>query len=494
MILNYYKNTKQRNFTKALALNSSRFRYKTSRRQWMASRLGMYQTVLHQRLPLLTKRLVMVNLVARIKRHALPDEELKEQLEKILNNRKYKVFYEEIVKETVASQPETILAWLDISKYYLRNQYFLGLYLALLDKYNRPKAIATLPDLIKLSSDQQQPNSICLYSNILHTGLEERLELLNILLTQYSLTKVHLKNLSLGFNINNFVSKSRCIKAHIDTKVKVSIIVTAYNAESTLKGCVESLLNQTWHNIEVIIVNDASTDSTLRIAQQLKESDSRVELIDLSKNVGTFAAKSIAALYVQGDFLTCQDSDDWAHPSKIQDQVTPLIDNTDVIATTSYWLRMNEEGVYHSRHFYPFLRQNPASPMFRFEQVKEDIGLWHIVRTGADSEFFERLKLYYGKDKIKVVKKPLTIASHRENSLMTSQEYGAYNRTSMLNRLDYWEAWRKWHIDCLYNRLPLKVPTIHEQASRGEDTFKDIPIAIKVDSKDIKTSLFNHKK
>lgn len=239
----------------------------------------------------------MVNLIVRIKRYVLPDEELKEQIEKILNNVKYKVFYETIVKETVASQPETILAWLNISKYYLHNQYFLDLYLTLLDKYNRPIAIATLPDLIKLSSDEQQPNSIYLYSNILHTGFKERLELLDILLIQYSLTKVYLKNLSLGFNINNFLSKNRSIKSHIDTKVKVSIIVTAYNAESTLKGCVESLLNQTWYNIEVIIVSDASTDSTLRIAQQLQEYDSKVKLIDLSKNIGTFAAKSFFTLY-----------------------------------------------------------------------------------------------------------------------------------------------------------------------------------------------------
>lgn len=460
----------------------------------MASRLGMYQTVLQQRLPLLTKRLVMVNLVACIKRHALPDAELREQLEKILNNKKYKVFYKEIVKETITYHPEVILTWLDETKYYLYDQYFLGLYLALLDKYSKPKAVATLPNLINLSSDQQQSNFVCLYSNTLRISLEERLELLNVILTQHLLTKVHLRNLSSGFTINNFVSENESTRADVNTKVKVSVIVTAYNAESTLKGCVESLLSQTWNNVEVIIVNDASTDSTLRIAQQLKESDTRVELIDLSKNVGTFAAKSIAALYVKGDFLTCQDSDDWAHPNKIQEQVMPLINNADLIATTSYWLRMDEEGVYHSRHFYPFLRQNPASPMFRFEQVKEDIGLWHIVRTGADSEFFERLKLYYGKDKIQVVKKPLTIASHRENSLMTSQQYGAYNRTSMLNRLDYWEAWRKWHIDCLHNHLSLKVPTIYEQASCAEDTFKDIPIAIKVDSEDTKASLFNHKK
>lgn len=77
----------------------------------------------------------------------------------------------------------------------------------------------------------------------------------------------------------------------------------------------------------------------------------------------------------------------------------PLIEDASIIATTSQWLRLDFDGQYYVRQIYPFMRQNPASPMFRLQTVKRTTGLWHIVRTGADSEFFERLKVVFGSEK-----------------------------------------------------------------------------------------------
>lgn len=94
-------------------------------------------------------------------------------------------------------------------------------------------------------------------------------------------------------------------------------------------------------------------------------------------------------------------------------------------------------------------------------------------------EFFERLKLIYGNEKITVIKKPLTIASHRPNSLMTSEEFGIYNRTAALARLDYQEAWRLWHIDTLYKNEGFFMPSIQQQANATQALFIGIPESIK---------------
>ncbi|WP_230658199.1 glycosyltransferase family 2 protein [Psychrobacter sp. I-STPA10] len=461
----------------------------------MATRLGLYQTVLDTNTLLRTKRQIVVKFIVQVKRDALSLKEVKIKLEEILFSRKYTQFHHEIVSEVVTYQPEIILNWLNREKKYLESSYYMGLYFALLTQYQSSKLVSILNIrlITNFSIEKANIDQLCLISNILYVNLYEKLENINHMFSKFSLSKIGLDNLSLGFQVNNYTLNLQNIST-IDSQAlnKVSIIVTAYNAEETLRGCIESLLYQTWSNIEVIIVNDCSTDMTLMIAKQLQSLDNRIIVVDLPRNVGTFVAKSIGALYVTGEFVTCQDSDDWAHPEKIYEQIFPLIQNQDLVATTSYWLRIDKQGVYHARHIYPFFRQNPASPMFRFNTVKNEVGLWHIIRTGADSEFIERLKLIYGKNKIQIIKKPLTIGSHRENSLMTSDKYGAYNKNSLLERLDYWEAWRKWHIESFRHYKHVFMPNIKKQVQQKRDVFSGTPENLKIDKQDVKISIYKH--
>lgn len=460
----------------------------------MALRLGLYQTVLANTPIGLTKRQKMIKVVAEIKRYVLSDYDSKTRLEYLLSNPKYSVFYKEIIREVVAYHPNTILGWLDNNKYYLKDDYFLGLYLSLtkeLDQ-NTTDVVDRLPNLENIPQDSFI-DRICLTSNIKDLSLTDKLYYLNRILLNEGLESIKLHNESLGLRVDNILCDTvarECISQSSSTKV--TILITAYNAANTLKGCIKSLISQSWSNLEIIIINDASTDSTLEIANQVKEYDKRIKVVDLPNNVGTFIAKTIGAQYATGDFLTCQDSDDWAHPRKIELQVMPLIKDERLIASTSYWLRIDSSGNYHIRQYYPFFRQNPASPMFRLAKVKKDVGLWHLSRTGADSEFFERLKVVYGKENIIVIKKPLTLASHRQDSLMTSTEFGAYNRTSLLKRLDYWEAWRKWHIDCLHKKQPLIMPNINEQLLAPINIFGKLPKELMVDKQDSLVSLTDH--
>lgn len=460
----------------------------------MALRLGLYQTVLDNTPKSFTKRQSMIKVVAKIKRNVLSDYDSKRHLEELLYNSKYSVFYKEIIKEVVSYHPNTILNWLNANTRYLKDDYFLGLYLSLINELglDTTDIVSRLPNLENIAHDNFI-DKICLISNIKGVSQPDKLYYLNHILFNYGLENLKIHDESLGFRVNNILCDTNareCISQSYSAKV--TILVTAYNAASTLKGCVTSLLSQSWSNIEIIIINDASTDSTLEIAKQIKEFDERVKIVDLPKNVGTFAAKTIGAKYATGDFLTCQDSDDWAHPRKIELQVLPLIKDEELIASTSYWLRIDILGNYHIRQYYPFFRQNPASPMFRLAKVNKETGLWHLSRTGADSEFFERLKLVYGKENIIVIKKPLTLASHRKDSLMTSTEFGAYNKKALLKRLDYWEAWRKWHIDCLHKRYSLTMLTINEQLLAPINIFGELPKDLIVDKNDCLISLTDH--
>jgi len=229
----------------------------------------------------------------------------------------------------------------------------------------------------------------------------------------------------------------------------VSVLMTTFNTGERASAAIQSLLNQTYRNLEIVVVDDASQDGTPDLIATWARKDARVRLLRLPQNGGTFLAKNIGLMSARGDFVTCHDSDDWSHPLKIELQVRPLLQNAALVATTSCWIRMTDAGMYYARPVHPLMRLNPSSPMFRRERVLQRMGPWDCVRTGADSEFFARLRLVFGKRAVKRIVKPLALGAHREGSLMTANATGYAENGTSPQRLAYWEAWATWHLACL---------------------------------------------
>lgn len=90
----------------------------------------------------------------------------------------------------------------------------------------------------------------------------------------------------------------------------VSVIVCAYNAQDFLHKCLDSLLSQTLHNIEIICVNDGSADNTLSVLQEYASQDSRVRVID-QKNAGLSISRNNALKIARGEYIQFVDADDW---------------------------------------------------------------------------------------------------------------------------------------------------------------------------------------
>lgn len=97
----------------------------------------------------------------------------------------------------------------------------------------------------------------------------------------------------------------------------VSIIVPAYNVEKYIACCLDSILQQTYNNIEVIIVNDGSTDHTLEVSQQYQKRDARIALID-QQNRGVSESRNTALKCVKGDYILFVDADDWLDKYTVQ--------------------------------------------------------------------------------------------------------------------------------------------------------------------------------
>src|SRR5690606_18531829 len=92
----------------------------------------------------------------------------------------------------------------------------------------------------------------------------------------------------------------------------ISIVVPVYNSEKYLPECIESILNQNYANIELIIVNDGSTDNSLSIAEKFSENDSRIKILS-QRNSGVSAARNLGISIAQGDYIGFVDSDDTVH-------------------------------------------------------------------------------------------------------------------------------------------------------------------------------------
>ena len=90
---------------------------------------------------------------------------------------------------------------------------------------------------------------------------------------------------------------------------KVSIIVPVYNVEKYLDKCIESIVNQTYRNIEIILVDDGSPDKCPEICNEWAKKDDRIKVIH-KENGGLSSARNAALEIAQGDYITFVDSDD----------------------------------------------------------------------------------------------------------------------------------------------------------------------------------------
>ena len=103
------------------------------------------------------------------------------------------------------------------------------------------------------------------------------------------------------------------------TEGMVSVIIPTYRRASTIKRAVESVLSQSYSNLEVIVVDDCSGDDTLKILEQID--DKRLQVIPLETNGGACRARNIGAAHARGEWIAFQDSDDVFHPDKLEKQI-----------------------------------------------------------------------------------------------------------------------------------------------------------------------------
>lgn len=215
--------------------------------------------------------------------------------------------------------------------------------------------------------------------------------------------------------------------------VKISIILPVYNVEEYLSKCLDSLVNQTFEDIEIICIDDGSADNSLAILNSYAQRDSRIKIIE-QENSGCYVARNKGLEAAQGEYIMFVDSDDWLELDACESAYNQIKkQDSDLVIFNFYNINPRKE-----KNLSRFFNNLSTDETFYFDNCPEDFyyintSIWaklykkssicvkfdDILRKSADTVFFWRYCLH--NPKISVLNIPLYNYLERESSLMFEQ-------------------------------------------------------------------------
>jgi glycosyltransferase involved in cell wall biosynthesis len=123
---------------------------------------------------------------------------------------------------------------------------------------------------------------------------------------------------------------------------KVSVLITFYNCEKFIGTALDSILNQTFRDLEVVLIDDGSTDGSLKVVNGYR--DKRIRLIKSEKNLGIGGARNRALGFCRGEYIAIMDADDIAMQDRLEKQVAFLEQHDDVGLVSSFVVLMTEDS------------------------------------------------------------------------------------------------------------------------------------------------------
>ncbi|NVK42681.1 MAG: glycosyltransferase family 2 protein [Oceanospirillaceae bacterium] len=245
---------------------------------------------------------------------------------------------------------------------------------------------------------------------------------------------------------------------------KISVIMTAYNTGHLIERAVRSVLAQSHENLELMVIDDASTDDTAKILAALAKEDPRVRVFSSPSNHGTYWSKNWCLAKASGEFVAFHDSDDYSDADRLRVQLGAFMAHPDLKACTCRWRRVNEQGEAQMIDG-AAERMAAISLMIKRRDVLEQAGFFDTVRIAADTEFIRRLRHIFGERGVRHLRQCLYTGLLREGSLTTGensgfawkQEGNAHKRSVGGDREAYYNAFTDWHAACGRDRAKLSV-------------------------------------
>lgn len=179
----------------------------------------------------------------------------------------------------------------------------------------------------------------------------------------------------------------------------VSIIIPIYNVERFLRDCLDSVIKQTYSNLEIILVDDGSTDGCLEICREYQKKDNRVHVFH-QENKGCSIARNLGLKHAHGIYISFFDSDDVMHPDRMEEMVAIMkkedadlvIGNYDIVTQDGTFLENKKEVALYEVDsptfkycsFAPF----PGNKLYRLSILKEKQIEWKQISIAEDLVFY----------------------------------------------------------------------------------------------------------
>lgn len=216
----------------------------------------------------------------------------------------------------------------------------------------------------------------------------------------------------------------------ISNNVMISVIVPVYNVEDYLEECCDSIINQTYKNLEVLLIDDGSTDNSGMICDKLGEKYSCVRVFHKS-NKGLASARNFGIEHAQGDYLGFVDSDDWIYRDMYSSMMDVAIRHSADIVCCNFDLQIDDKIVKRGGSGMEVLMQNEAVVNLMFPQYYQFYAPNKIFRRSIfrDINFpigrhFEDIptiyRLFLNSDKVYFIHKSGYVYRQRKESITNS--------------------------------------------------------------------------
>ena len=222
---------------------------------------------------------------------------------------------------------------------------------------------------------------------------------------------------------------------------KVSVIVPVYNVENYIERCLNSLVNQTLKDIEIIVVNDGSTDNSIKVINDFLDKYKNIIYVE-KKNGGLSDARNYGMKYAKGDYIAFLDSDDYVDTTIYEKMYNKAVEeNADFVECDFYWVYPNKKktdvGIIYKekKEMLTYARVVAWNKLIKRTIIKEQ---FPVGLNYEDVEFF--YKLIPNINKFTFVKEPLIYYIQREDSIVNKQNYKTGHIFNVLdNVIDYYK-------------------------------------------------------
>lgn len=167
-------------------------------------------------------------------------------------------------------------------------------------------------------------------------------------------------------------------------KEKVSIVVPIYNVEKYINRCINSIVNQTYTNLQIILVDDGSLDNCGKIADEYAKKDSRIDVIH-KKNGGLSDARNFGVKKITGDFTLFVDSDDWLDKNMVETMVSTINEfNADVVQVAFYYT-YKDHLLYDDR----FYKEDSEPVIYNNNELMKELVINNKVKNFAWGKLYK---------------------------------------------------------------------------------------------------------